>query len=260
MTILITGAAGSIGRELTKKLIIQGHDIIALDRDERRLVELKWDVDCKILIRDINYLDDIPDNVELIYHLAAIKHVPICEQFPNQAIETNILGSENIIRLAKLHNSKLIHLSTDKSIDPVSIYGMTKRVAEKLVSHAGFTNVISGNVFGSSGSVVPLFLHQIKEKNEITLTNKKMTRYFVNISDVVDTLISAKNRGGEIVVTGYAFKMIDVANAIIGKYGNKYTTIKITGSRNGEKLHESLSGILSNHNLFTESQFVQMFL
>jgi FlaA1/EpsC-like NDP-sugar epimerase len=191
---------------------------------------------------------------DIIFHSAAYKHVPLMEEFIDEAIETNIFGTLNIVELAdKYKVDKFIFISTDKAVNPKSIMGATKRIGELIVNYySEFSNtkymiVRFGNVLGSSGSVIPIFIKQIEKGVPITITDPKMERYFMTISEAVKLILQASSigNGGEIFVLdmGKPIKIIDIAKALIRIYGyepEKDIKIDIIGRRPGEKINEEL--------------------
>ena len=201
-TILVTGGTGSWGQELTKKLLAQSpKEIRIFSRNEFLQVNMKRLFDhheaLKFVIgdvRDYQSVNDAMQNVDYVFHLAALKHVPVCEFQPGEALKTNVSGTENIIR-ASISNrvKKVIDVSTDKAVEPVNFYGMTKSFGEKLMIRANdnsdstrFVCIRGGNVLGTNGSVVPIFKKQILENKDVTLTSKAMTRFFLSVSEAID--------------------------------------------------------------------------
>ncbi|MGL6173103.1 MAG: polysaccharide biosynthesis protein [Cellulosilyticaceae bacterium] len=257
-TILITGGTGSWGQELTKRLLeFSPKQIRIFSRSELPQVHMSRtfnDSTIKYIIGDIrdeSALDQAMKNVDYVFHLAALKHVPICEEYPEEAIKTNILGTRNVIHTA-IHNQvqKVIHVSTDKAVAPFNLYGISKSASERLIiqanlleSNTRFTCIRAGNVLGSNGSVIPLFIEQIRTQNKITLTHPDMTRYFLTIQEAIDLLFKASINtfGGETLVMKMpVFRIQDLAEVLIKHYGNESTQIEIIGVRAGEKLHEEL--------------------
>jgi UDP-N-acetylglucosamine 4,6-dehydratase/5-epimerase len=254
-TILITGGCGSFGQKFIE-LVLKEHNpksIRIYDNRELAMVEVERkfnDPRLRFLIgdvRDLNRLGGAMHGVDIVVHAAALKHVPICEYNPIEAIRTNIDGAINVIDVA-IHNSveKIIAISTDKAVQPVNLYGATKMVAEKLFVQANaysggrktiFSCARYGNVMGSSGSVVPLFKEQ-KGKGEITITDERMTRFWITLDEGVRFVINSleKMKGGEIFVPKIpSMKISDVAEAVAPGVSKK-----IIGMRPGEKLHEVL--------------------
>ncbi len=267
--ILISGAGGSIGSEIVRQLVdFDPEVLIPFEIDETELHNLILEVEKKVKgknievypvvgdVRDKEKLDTIfkkykPD---IVFHAAAYKHVPLMEFFPEEAVKTNIFGTYNIA-VASIENdvAKFINISTDKAVNPSSIMGATKRVAEMICSalnQLGKTKFISvrfGNVLGSRGSVVPVFLEQIKNGGPVTVTHPEMKRYFMTISESVLLVFqaAAMGKGGEVFVLdmGEPIKILKLAETLIRLQGMEpYKDIDIvfTGLRPGEKLFEEL--------------------
>jgi FlaA1/EpsC-like NDP-sugar epimerase len=276
--VLITGGSGSWGQELAKHLLKLDYieQIIIYSRNEDKQVMMKRDMPDKRIkyiigdVRDPSALNYAMHDIDIVFSLAALKHVPLCEEMPSEAIKTNVDGTKNVIDAAINNNvKKVVYVSSDKAVDPLNVYGMTKALGERIIIQANylrggttkFVSIRAGNVLGSSGSVIPFFVNQIKTKNEITITEPNMTRYFFTLSDAIDLLIHAANVsfGGEIFVMKMSsWYILDLANVLIEKYGNSYTTIKKIGLRPGEKMDEIL---ISKHeigasHLFNSSYFV----
>jgi len=263
--IIIFGATGSWGHELTKQLLeFNPKEIIIFSRGELAQVNMQRKFKSNKLkfvigdVRDYRAVDNATRNVDYVFLLAALKHVPICENHPQEAIKTNIDGTINVINSAIKHKvKKVIDVSSDKSVSPINLYGMTKAVGEKLIIQANtltdktdFICIRGGNVLGSNGSVVPLFIDQIKRFNKITLTDGSMTRFFLTLSEAIELLFQAVENsvGGETYVMNMpSFYISDVAKVLIKHYGNSDTTIKEIGIREGEKIHEVL---ISEHEVY----------
>jgi FlaA1/EpsC-like NDP-sugar epimerase len=256
--ILITGGTGSWGNELTKQLLtFNPKEIVIYSRGEFAQVTMQRkfnDARLKFYIgdvRDLNAMTDACRNIDYIFHLAALKHVPICEVQPMEAIKTNTMGTENLIKAAIANNvEKVIDVSTDKAVCPINVYGMSKAIGEKLIINANnqdyntkFMCIRGGNVLGTNGSVVPFFIDQIKRFNEVTITDKNMTRYFITLQEAINLLFTASSKsiGGETFVMQMpACKIVDLAQVLIDVYGNKETKMREIGIRLGEKIHEVL--------------------
>lgn len=254
-TILITGGAGSFGQKFVEIVLKEGNPKSVRVYDNRELAHVEMERkfnDSRLRffvgdVRDYNRLSRAMNGVDIVVHAAALKHVPVCEYNPIEAYKTNIDGAVNVIDAA-INNSveKAITISTDKAVQPVNLYGATKMVAEKLFvqanSYAGDKKTIFscsryGNVIGSSGSIIPLFKEQ-KEKGEITITDEKMTRFWITLEDGVKFVIKCieNMHGGEIFVPKIpSMKITDLADTIAN--GCKR---KLIGRRPGEKLHEIL--------------------
>lgn len=264
--ILITGAGGSIGSAVCEKLLSYGVKTIrCLDISEYSLYRLQKrlnnDKRIRLLIGDIRDKDRLSRavyNVDLIIHTAALKHVSFCEYNVDECYKTNVIGTQNIVDLAKLHNVEhSILVSTDKAVNPSSVMGTTKLLAEKIFinesSHywqkpdqeSKFTVVRFGNVFGSAGSVVETFYNQIKANKKLTITDETVSRYFISISDASSLILSCfKYSSGEkiFILKMKYIKIFDLAkkmSEIVLKKENKFN-YEITGLTYGEKIYESL--------------------
>lgn len=257
-TILITGGTGSWGNVLTIKLLekYKPKKIIIFSRGELQQVLMQRRFNNPIVqfivgdVRDYEALKQATVGVDYIFHLAALKHVPICEDHPQEAIKTNINGTTNIVNAAILNKvKKVIDVSTDKAVDPVNLYGMTKAVGEKVILQANnisketkFVCIRGGNVMGSNGSVIPFFIEQINNSQPITITHRDMTRFFLTLEEAIELLFKAAENslGGEIFVMNMpSCKIVDLAEVLINNYG-KDTLIKDIGIRPGEKINEVL--------------------
>ncbi len=264
-TVLVTGAGGSIGSELVRQCIkLNPARIIALDVDETEIFhvenELKHSdvnlIPCVASVIDEHKMDRILNfyRPDVIFHAAAYKHVPMLESYPEEAVKVNIGGTRNIAELAcKYMVDKFVMISTDKAVNPTNVMGATKRVAEEICMSFNdecvtkFISVRFGNVLGSRGSVVPLFMDQIKNGGPVTLTDKRMKRYFMTIPEAVLLVMQAGSmgEGGEVFVLdmGEPVKIIDMAHDLIRLHGLEPDVdidIKVTGLRPGEKLFEEL--------------------
>jgi len=257
--ILITGGTGSWGQELTKQLLTKYNpkEIRIYSRGELNQVEMKNKFNnqkLKFIIGDVRDKERLMAScrgVDYFFHLAALKHVTICEKHPEEAIKTNILGTQNAV-FSALGNKvkKFIYVSTDKAVDPLNLYGITKACGEKIVTSANqidnntvFTCVRGGNVLGSNGSVIPLFRKQIETMNAITITDPKMTRFIFSLRDAIGLVIKAceMSVGGEIFVMKMpSLKITDLAEVMINELGDGNTKTKIIGIRPGEKIDEVL--------------------
>lgn len=266
-TILVTGAAGSIGSEIVRQLVdYQPGKVIILDQAESPLYLLEIELDEKgILHRTESVVGDIRNyerlenvfrtfNPDYVFHAAAYKHVPLMENNPSEALITNVLGSKNLVDLAlKYAVQKFVLISTDKAVNPTNVMGCSKRIAEIYAQSAnqlGKTKFITtrfGNVLGSNGSVIPLFKKQIENGGPVTVTDKAITRFFMTIPEACQLVLEAESmgKGGEIFVfdMGESVRIYDLAKKMIKLSGleiGKDIEIKITGLRPGEKLYEEL--------------------
>jgi len=258
--IFITGGTGSWGNKITKQLLSRysPKEIRIYSRGEQKHVEMRRrfnnDPRLKFIIGDVRDKERLlisTQNVDYILHLAALKHLPICEENPWEAVLTNIKGTRNVITAAIENNiKKMIFVSTDKACEPLNFYGVTKSCAEKIVIAANkeskktrFICIRAGNVIGTSGSVIPLFREQILNNNAITLTDDEMTRFLVPCEKTIELIfkIFKDSVGGEIFVPKMPIvKIIDIAKIMINELGNEKTEIKKIGIRPGEKIHELL--------------------
>ena len=259
--VLITGGTGSWGRELIRQLLERDVEkIVVFSRGELAQVltqrEFSNDPRIKMVIGDIRDSAAVDrlfagQDFDYVFHLAALKHVPVCENQPQEAIKTNIQGTTNLVNSAMRYKvKKFIDVSTDKAVSPTNLYGYTKAVGEKLVIQANnltkdtdFVCIRGGNVLGSNGSVVPLFVEQIKTNNEVTVTVGNMTRYFLTLPEAIGLLFHAAEAsvGGETFVMKMpSFYISDLAKVLIRHYGDTSTGIREIGIREGEKLDELL--------------------
>ena len=258
--LLITGGTGSFGKALLNKHLNSKKfdEIRVFSRDEKKQDELRKSLNSKKVkfyigdVRDISSLDSVIEGIDYIFHAAALKQVPSCEFFPLEAVKTNILGTNNVLSTAKRKNVKrVVVLSTDKAAYPINAMGMTKALMEKVMiansrdlgsSKSFFCGTRYGNVMASRGSVIPVFIEQIKANKEITITNPEMTRFMMNLDNAVDLVMHAFNNGknGDIFVQkSPAAKIKTLAQALIELY-NSSSKIKYIGIRHGEKMYETL--------------------
>lgn len=272
--ILITGAAGSIGSEITRQVLsFSPAKIILLDQAETPLHNLRLEInDINQTVRIRSVLADVRNfealekvftnyKPDVVYHAAAYKHVPLMEENPSQALYTNVLGTKNLADLSvKYHVERFVMVSTDKAVNPSSVMGASKRIAEMYVQmlqdklsrekrggDIKFITTRFGNVLGSNGSIVPLFAKQIQEGGPLTITHPEIIRYFMTIPEACQLVLEAgtMGRGGEIFIfdMGQPVKIIDLAKKMIRLAGftpDKEIEIKIIGLRPGEKLFEEL--------------------
>lgn len=255
--ILITGGTGSFGNRVATHLAsLNPSRIIVYSRDEKKQWEMRQhfpDFDYMIGdVRDTNRLRDAMRGVDIVFHAAALKQVPSCEQYPFEAIQTNSIGSHNVCDAAmRAGVNVVVALSTDKAVKPVNAMGMSKAMMEKIVvsrnmgqSDTRFCCVRYGNVMGSRGSVIPLFRKQIDMGSPVTITVGHMTRFLMTLDQSVDLVVHAmtRARGGEIFVRkAPAATVTDLAMAMIRKYGDgREIPIKEVGIRPGEKIDEVL--------------------
>lgn len=257
--IIITGGTGSFGNAVLNKFLNTDiKEIRIFSRDEKKQDDMRKyynNPKIKFYIGDVRDYDSVASvmlGVDYVFHAAALKQVPSCEFFPVQAVKTNILGAENVIKAAITNNAKkLIVLSTDKAVYPINAMGMSKALMEKvMIAYARqqpdngtvLCGTRYGNVMASRGSVIPLFIEQIKLGKPITITDPEMTRYLMSLEEAVELVIYAYKNGaqGDIFVQKSPSCTIqDLAQALIELFEAK-TEIKIIGTRHGEKKHETL--------------------
>ncbi|MCS1350159.1 polysaccharide biosynthesis protein [Mechercharimyces sp. CAU 1602] len=257
--ILVTGGTGSWGQELTRHLLRENpREIRIFSRNESAQVMMKRTFDHSRIqfrvgdVRDLEAVMEACRGVDVVFHLAALKHVPVCEMQPDEALKTNVTGTENIIKASIYHEvEKVVDVSTDKAVDPINFYGMSKAFGEKLLirgndlgSKTRFVCIRGGNVLGTSGSVVPLFKQCILSGKDLPITSKEMTRFFLTIQEAISLLLRAASVsvGGEtFVMKMKTCRIIDLAHVLMKKLGARSATaIKEIGIRPGEKLHEVL--------------------
>ena len=259
-TVLITGGTGSLGTALTKRLLeLDPKTIRIFSRNESKQIEMESSFDDDRLrffvgdIRDSERLFSALEDVDIVFHAAALKHVPKIEYNPFESIKTNVIGSQNVIDNSLRQDvEKVICVGTDKAVSPLNTYGATKLLMEKLFVSANnyvnpnkhktrFVAVRYGNVLGSSGSVIPKFIDLIKKNKPITLTDPKMTRFTITMDEALDFILkaTATGKGSEIFIPKLkSYEMSVLIDALIELVGE--IKQEITGIRPGEKLHETL--------------------
>ncbi|HAG62985.1 MAG TPA: polysaccharide biosynthesis protein [Kocuria sp.] len=264
--VLVTGAGGSIGSELCRQLVgFEPSELIMVDRDESGLQATQISITGRGLldgndtvlcdIRDTDAVSKVFEDrrPQVVFHAAALKHVSLLEQYPDEAWKTNVMGSLNVLSAAAAVDVDVfVNISTDKAANPTTALGHSKRVAEKLTAWMGdrtgkrYASVRFGNVFGSRGSMLPLFAEQIRQGGPITVTHPDATRYFMTIPEACQLVIQAGAiaRGGEVLILdmGQPVRIMDIAQRLRSMSGREDIRIEITGLRHGEKLHEDLIG------------------
>jgi UDP-N-acetylglucosamine 4,6-dehydratase len=254
--ILVTGGSGFLGRHLVKKLLSKYSDleIITIARNGEGIVKLLAvcaDKRLKPLVGDIRneeVLSFALSDVDTVVHLAAMKYINLCEMNPAEAITTNVHATADLLRL--FQGDTFISMSTDKAVESSSCYGATKLIVEKLTLAEAekskgqrFMVVRSGNIFGSSGSVVENWWRQIKRNNEIIVSDPDMTRFFIDVDSLADFIITVLEKGenGHIYIPPQeVIRLGDLAQAFIELYGDEKSMTKVIGRSQGEKLHEKL--------------------
>ncbi len=258
-TILVTGGTGSFGNQVTSLFLKSGvADIRIFSRDEKKQHEMR-----EALAEDTVsfYLGDVRDEpsleqaivgVDYVFHAAALKHVPSCEFYPMEAIKTNVMGADNILNQAFKHNvKKTILLSTDKAVYPINAMGLSKALMEKTMiarakhmqcSGPVFCATRYGNVMTSRGSVIPLFVSQLKSGQPVTVTDPEMTRFLMSLEESVDLVIKAFNDGlnGDIFIQKAPAATIENVVLALKDIFQSRSEIRVIGTRHGEKKHETL--------------------
>lgn len=279
-TILITGGAGSIGGEIVRKVIGYSPEVVRIfDNNETGLFDLEQDLNSANIrllvgdVRDEDRLEMALEDVDIVFHAAALKHVPLCEFNPFDAVKSNIIGTQNLLKAAIQNKiEKFILISTDKVVNPTNVMGATKLLAERLTISANyykgqrntvFSCVRFGNVMGSRGSVIPLFLKQIQRGDALTITDPEMTRFIMSIDKAVDLILKAGEiaRSGEIFILKMpSLRIQDLADAMREDYAPEFgykpenISLKIIGKRPGEKTHEELFSSAESENVWENDE------
>jgi UDP-glucose 4-epimerase len=258
--LLITGGTGSFGNAVLQRFLNTDHfsEIRIFSRDEKKQDDMRKRLNNSKLkfyigdVRDLASVETVVNGVDYIFHAAALKQVPSCEFFPLEAVKTNILGTDNVLTAAqKFEVKKVVVLSTDKAAYPINAMGMSKALMEKVMvaksrnlddSKTIFCGTRYGNVMASRGSVIPLFIEQMKNNKPLTITDANMTRFMMTLEDAVDLVLYAFENGkqGDLFVQKSPAATIQVlAQALIELYKSN-STIQVIGTRHGEKLYETL--------------------
>ncbi len=264
--VLLTGGAGSVGQALLPHILEDDPAVLRiLDNNESGLADLQRQFTNNCLrflvgdVRDSDRLERAMEDIDIVIHTAAMKHVDVCEYNPFEAVKTNVLGIQNVVDTAiDAGVERVVFTSSDKAVDPANTMGTTKLLGERLITagnkHNGrselrFTSVRFGNILNSSQSVIPLFIQQIRDGGPVTLTDKRMTRFFLSYDDVYDLISQAieKTEGGEVFVYKMpAIKIKDLAEAMIEVFAPHFghdptdVDIEIIGRRPGETFHEEI--------------------
>ncbi len=258
-TLLITGGTGSFGKAVLSRFLLKDDfkEIRIFSRDEKKQESMRIGLNNNKLkfyigdIRDYQSVNQAMQSVDYVFHAAALKQVPSCEFYPMEAIKTNILGAENVIRSSLDHKvSNAVFLSTDKAVYPINAMGISKAMMEKLVAANSRSTIQEtilcstryGNVMGSRGSVIPLFIHQIKSNKPLTLTDPSMTRFMMSLEESVELVEFAFTNGSSgdtFVKKSPAANLMVLAKALLELFEAK-NEIQLMGTRHGEKLYETL--------------------
>ena len=281
-TLLVTGGAGSIGCELVRTLLdMDPKAIRVLDNNETGLFDLEQELRSEKIrplvgdVRDRDRLKRAFEGVDVVFHAAALKHVPLCESNPFDAVKTNVLGTQNVLDAAIDESvARFILISTDKAVNPTNVMGATKLLAERLTISANYykgsrKTVLScvrfGNVLGSRGSVVPLFKKQITNGEPITITDPDMTRFIMDIPKAIKLILKAAEiaLGGEIFILKMpVIKICDLAEAMAEELSSpgciirKEVEVRTIGRRAGEKLYEELMTESEAVNAYENDEFI----
>ena len=263
-SLFITGSCGTIGAELVSQLLINPKynpkEVIGIDNNESALFfqDQKFlnDTRAKFFVVDIRDKDELSKRMrgaDIVINTAALKHVILCERSPEQAVQTNINGVQNVIAAADTNNVEVvIFTSSDKAVNPTNVMGTTKLMGERLMTAANsskrekgpiFASTRFGNVLGSSGSVIPIFRNQISNGGPVTLTDKNMTRFVMSVEEAVELVLNSivEAKGGEVFFTKMpVMKIKDLASAMIEELAQNKVDIIEIGSKPGEKLYEEL--------------------
>jgi FlaA1/EpsC-like NDP-sugar epimerase len=258
--ILVTGGTGSFGHAIADRLLNENPlEIRILSRDEKKQYDMQFEYRnnpvLRFIVGDVRNKESLATamrQTDIVFHAAALKQVPSCEYNPYEAVHTNTIGAQNVIETALQENvEKVIAVSTDKAVEPVNVMGMSKSIQERLFTSANvhrdgrrtvFACVRYGNVLGSRGSVIPVFKNQIDNNENLTLTDKSMTRFILTLDNAIDLVFKSVeySAGGEIFVLKIpAHTVLDLAEVMIKASGKKLK-VDITGIRPGEKIHETL--------------------
>jgi len=258
--LLITGGTGSFGNAVLRNFLdTEIKEIRIFSRDELKQDDMRKKYQNDKLkfyigdVRDTNSLDDALKNVDYVFHAAALKQVPSCEFYPMQAVQTNVIGTENVLNTAIKYNiKKVIVLSTDKAVYPINAMGISKAMMEKVAvaksrnqndKETAICCTRYGNVMASRGSVIPLFINQIRENKEITITDPNMTRFMMSLDDAVNLVMYAFKNGknGDIFVQKAPAATVELlAKTLVKLFKKPKHPIKVIGTRHGEKLYETL--------------------
>ena len=257
--LMITGGTGSFGRTVLKRFLSTDvHEIRIFSRDEKKQEDMRITLNNDKLkfyigdVRDYNSVCQAMKGVDYVFHAAALKQVPSCEFYPMEAVRTNVIGTENVMNAAIANKVKrLVVLSTDKAVYPINAMGISKAMAEKLMvakahlqleGETIFCATRYGNVMASRGSVIPLFVSQLKEGKPLTVTDPNMTRFLMSLEDSVDLVLYAYEHGeqGDIFVQKAPASTVADLTQAVKELFNKDNEVRIIGTRHGEKLYETL--------------------
>ncbi|RJG42702.1 polysaccharide biosynthesis protein [Motilimonas pumila] len=281
--ILVTGVCGTVGKELVKQ-ILSGKfgkikELVGIDNNESELFFTQQEFGSKTAnfylrdLRDYGGVRNVMEGIDIVFHAAALKHVGICEISPNEAVSTNIVGLQNLIKAAKCSQvERFIFTSSDKAVNPTNVMGTSKLMGERLVSAANnsrenkgtiFTSTRFGNVLGSRGSVIPIFKKQIQSGQSVTLTDREMTRFIMTIDEAANLVLDSGQLavGGEVFITKMPVCRIeDIANVMVDVYAeqgiiSEKPAVTEIGVKPGEKLYEELMSHEEMHRSIETKQY-----
>ena len=257
--IMLTGGTGSFGHKMASRLLpLEPRLIVVFSRDEKKQADMQHEFEGLPFdfivgdVRDAPRIREAMQGVDVVYHAAALKQVPNCENHPMEAVKTNVLGAENVRRAALRNNvERLIAISTDKAVKPINVMGMSKAIQERLFLNrirpddTTIINVVRyGNILGSRGSIIPFFFDLIRAKRPLTITHPKMTRFLLTLDDAIDLVFRAtvSNVAGKLFVKKSPAALVETVAKVVGEIitGRLDYPSKIVGIRPGEKMHETL--------------------
>ena len=267
--VLVTGCCGTVGQELVRQILRSTEDsleLIGIDNNESELffIDQNYIADSRASfyladMRDFEALDSLFNDIDVVFHAAAFKHVVLCERSPMEAIQTNIIGVQNVVSAARKNKvQKVLFTSSDKAVNPTSVMGTSKLMGERLMTAANsnmrkgdtvFASTRFGNVLGSNGSVIPIFKNQIKAGGPVTITDNEMTRFIMTIEEAAKLVINSADlaKGGEVLITKMpVISIYDLAEVMIEILAPYYgrnpesITVDVIGCKPGEKLYEEL--------------------
>lgn len=247
LRIFITGISGTVGRAFTKYLLDEGHHVLGIDRNEENVAKFKRDYpEVDVQVGDFGDVSFINGGIDILVHSAAMKHVDLCEANPNECTLNNVVKTYNLFKTAYDNNVRILFISTDKSVEPISVYGFSKAIGEMLALERGGSFIRSGNIVASSGSVLNIWDEAIKNKQPLKITHKDMKRYFISPESLVEQSWPLFMDGQQAIIPKMdrEIYLIELAEEKLNKYGytldNYPHGVEYIGLRLGEKLEELL--------------------
>jgi UDP-glucose 4-epimerase len=262
---LITGITGTLGTELTHLLLNQGHHVLGISRDEQKQRQVAPHKNLTLRLADVRDPQAVMRvignrRIDRIFHLAALKCVDTLEQHPDEAIATNVMGTQNMLDIAEQYSARMILTSTDKACYPINSYGASKSLAEKMTLQRGQIVCRYGNVIGSRGSFIPSLILSLKTEGKAWITDPEMTRFWMSVRQVADFVYDCSTReGGKIKIPGglQAATTEELVSAVAAFCGVERYDVEITGIRPGEKKHECLRTAEEGELLTSDMQHVR---